>query len=91
MIFCINIDCVFCSNACRSLSQVSSSSLSDFGTMGGKRKGRRSSFLSAKKLYEVEMMSRRVRQFLETQTHESDEEKLHELSLQCEPAHSSSE
>ncbi|KTF83361.1 hypothetical protein cypCar_00017055 [Cyprinus carpio] len=72
-----------------SLSQVSSSSLSDIGTMGGKRKGRRSSFLSAKKLYEVEMMSRRVRQYLEAQTHESDEEKLHELSLQCEPAHSS--
>uniref|UniRef100_A0A9R1SQG1 Rap guanine nucleotide exchange factor 2 n=2 Tax=Cyprinus carpio TaxID=7962 RepID=A0A9R1SQG1_CYPCA len=75
----------------RSLSQVSSSSLSDIGTMGGKRKGRRSSFLSAKKLYEVEMMSRRVRQYLEAQTHESDEEKLHELSLQCEPAHSSNE
>uniref|UniRef100_A0A8C2GNI2 Si:dkey-253i9.4 n=1 Tax=Cyprinus carpio TaxID=7962 RepID=A0A8C2GNI2_CYPCA len=74
-----------------SLSQVSSSSLSDIGTMGGKRKGRRSSFLSAKKLYEVEMMSRRVRQYLEAQTHESDEEKLHELSLQCEPAHSSNE
>uniref|UniRef100_A0A8C1BBY8 Si:dkey-253i9.4 n=1 Tax=Cyprinus carpio carpio TaxID=630221 RepID=A0A8C1BBY8_CYPCA len=55
----------------------------------GNRKGRRSSFLSAKKLYEVEMMSRRVRQYLEAQTHESDEEKLHELSLQCEPAHSS--
>uniref|UniRef100_A0A672LQQ6 Rap guanine nucleotide exchange factor 2 n=1 Tax=Sinocyclocheilus grahami TaxID=75366 RepID=A0A672LQQ6_SINGR len=74
-----------------SLSQVSSSSLSDIGTMGGKRKGRRSSFLSTKKLYEVEMMSRRVRQYLDTQTHESDEEKLHELSLQCEPAHSSNE
>uniref|UniRef100_A0A671M4X5 Rap guanine nucleotide exchange factor 2 n=1 Tax=Sinocyclocheilus anshuiensis TaxID=1608454 RepID=A0A671M4X5_9TELE len=75
----------------RSLSQVSSSSLSDIGTMGGKRKGRRSSFLSTKKLYEVEMMSRRVRQYLDTQTHESDEEKLHELSLHCEPAHSSNE
>uniref|UniRef100_A0A673KV79 Rap guanine nucleotide exchange factor 2-like n=1 Tax=Sinocyclocheilus rhinocerous TaxID=307959 RepID=A0A673KV79_9TELE len=74
-----------------SLSQVSSSSLSDIGTMGGKRKGRRSSFLSTKKLYEVEMMSRRVRQYLDTQTHESDEEKLHDLSLQCEPAHCSSE
>uniref|UniRef100_A0A673LEB3 Rap guanine nucleotide exchange factor 2 n=1 Tax=Sinocyclocheilus rhinocerous TaxID=307959 RepID=A0A673LEB3_9TELE len=69
-----------------SLSQVSSSSLSDIGTMGGKRKGRRSSFLSAKKLYEVEMMSRRVRQYLDTHTHESDEDKLHKLSLQCEPA-----
>uniref|UniRef100_A0A673L2E8 Rap guanine nucleotide exchange factor 2 n=1 Tax=Sinocyclocheilus rhinocerous TaxID=307959 RepID=A0A673L2E8_9TELE len=74
-----------------SLSQVSSSSLSDIGTMGGKRKGRRSSFLSTKKLYEVEMMSRRVRQYLDTQTHESDEEKLHDLSLQCEPAHCSNE
>uniref|UniRef100_A0A671KBN0 Rap guanine nucleotide exchange factor 2-like n=1 Tax=Sinocyclocheilus anshuiensis TaxID=1608454 RepID=A0A671KBN0_9TELE len=73
----------------RSLSQVSSSSLSDIGTMGGKRKGRRSSFLSAKKLYEVEMMSRRVRQYLDTHTHESDEDKLHKLSLQCEPANSS--
>uniref|UniRef100_A0A673LGE9 Rap guanine nucleotide exchange factor 2-like n=1 Tax=Sinocyclocheilus rhinocerous TaxID=307959 RepID=A0A673LGE9_9TELE len=72
-----------------SLSQVSSSSLSDIGTMGGKRKGRRSSFLSAKKLYEVEMMSRRVRQYLDTHTHESDEDKLHKLSLQCEPANSS--
>ncbi|XP_059407865.1 rap guanine nucleotide exchange factor 2-like isoform X2 [Carassius carassius] len=72
-----------------SLSQVSSSSLSDIGTMGGKRKGRRSSFLSTKKLYEVEMMSRRVRQYLDTHTHESDEDKLHKLSLQCEPANSS--
>uniref|UniRef100_A0A8C1L3X7 Rap guanine nucleotide exchange factor 2 n=1 Tax=Cyprinus carpio TaxID=7962 RepID=A0A8C1L3X7_CYPCA len=70
----------------RSLSQVSSSSLSDIGTMGGKRKGRRSSFLSTKKLYEVEMMSRRVRQYLDTRTHESHEDKLHKLSLQCEPA-----
>uniref|UniRef100_A0A8C2AS21 Si:dkey-253i9.4 n=1 Tax=Cyprinus carpio TaxID=7962 RepID=A0A8C2AS21_CYPCA len=69
-----------------SLSQVSSSSLSDIGTMGGKRKGRRSSFLSTKKLYEVEMMSRRVRQYLDTRTHESHEDKLHKLSLQCEPA-----
>uniref|UniRef100_A0A671K8P6 Rap guanine nucleotide exchange factor 2 n=1 Tax=Sinocyclocheilus anshuiensis TaxID=1608454 RepID=A0A671K8P6_9TELE len=75
----------------RSLSQVSSSSLSDIGTMGGKRKGRRSSFLSAKKLYEVEMMSRRVRQYLDTHTHESDEDKLHKLSLQCEPANSSND
>uniref|UniRef100_A0A8C1EQ21 Rap guanine nucleotide exchange factor 2 n=1 Tax=Cyprinus carpio carpio TaxID=630221 RepID=A0A8C1EQ21_CYPCA len=75
----------------RSLSQVSSSSLSDIGTMGGKRKGRRSSFLSTKKLYEVEMMSRRVRQYLDTRTHESHEDKLHKLSLQCEPANSSSE
>uniref|UniRef100_A0A8C1L6N1 Si:dkey-253i9.4 n=1 Tax=Cyprinus carpio TaxID=7962 RepID=A0A8C1L6N1_CYPCA len=74
-----------------SLSQVSSSSLSDIGTMGGKRKGRRSSFLSTKKLYEVEMMSRRVRQYLDTRTHESHEDKLHKLSLQCEPANSSSE
>uniref|UniRef100_A0A672SJN8 Rap guanine nucleotide exchange factor 2-like n=1 Tax=Sinocyclocheilus grahami TaxID=75366 RepID=A0A672SJN8_SINGR len=72
-----------------SLSQVSSSSLSDIGTMGGKRKGRRSSFLSAKKLYEVEMMSRRVRQYLDARAHESDEDKLHKLSLQCEPANSS--
>ncbi|XP_026124841.1 rap guanine nucleotide exchange factor 2-like isoform X5 [Carassius auratus] len=72
-----------------SLSQVSSSSLSDIGTMGGKRKGRRSSFLSTKKLYEVEMMSRRVRQYLDTHTHESDEDKLQKLSLQCEPANSS--
>uniref|UniRef100_A0A8C2AQG7 Si:dkey-253i9.4 n=1 Tax=Cyprinus carpio TaxID=7962 RepID=A0A8C2AQG7_CYPCA len=74
-----------------SLSQVSSSSLSDIGTMGGKRKGRRSSFLSTKKLYEVEMMSRRVRQYLDTRTHESHEDKLHKLSLQCEPANSSNE
>ncbi|XP_051558726.1 rap guanine nucleotide exchange factor 2 isoform X3 [Myxocyprinus asiaticus] len=73
----------------RSLSQVSSSTLSDIGTMGGKRKGRRGSFLSAKKLYEVEMMSRRVRQYLDTHTHESDEDTLHGLSLQCEPANSS--
>ncbi|TRY68125.1 hypothetical protein DNTS_025219 [Danionella cerebrum] len=72
-----------------SLSQVSSSSLSDIGTMGGKRKGRRSSFLSAKKLYEVEMMSRRVRQYLDTQSHENDEETLHQFSMQCEPSNSS--
>ncbi|XP_051993337.1 rap guanine nucleotide exchange factor 2-like isoform X2 [Xyrauchen texanus] len=72
-----------------SLSQVSSSSLSDIGTMGGKRKGRRSSFLSSKKLYEMEMMSRRVRQYLDTHTHESDEDTLHGLSLQCEPANNS--
>lgn len=81
----------FCSNVFRSLSQVSSSSLSDIGTMGGKRKGRRSSFLSAKKLYEVEMMSRRVRQYLDSHTQESNEDTLHELSMQCEPANSSSE
>lgn len=72
-----------------SLSQVSSSSLSDIGTMGGKRKGRRSSFLSAKKLYEVEMMSRRVRQYLDTHSNESNEDTLHELSMTCEPANSS--
>ncbi|XP_051982647.1 rap guanine nucleotide exchange factor 2-like isoform X2 [Xyrauchen texanus] len=73
----------------RSLSQVSSSTLSDIGTMGGKRKGRRGSFLSAKKLYEVEIMSRQVRQYLDTHTHESDEDTLHGLSLKCEPANSS--
>ncbi|XP_065110716.1 rap guanine nucleotide exchange factor 2 isoform X2 [Paramisgurnus dabryanus] len=71
-----------------SLSQVSSSSLSDIGTMGGKRKGRRSSFLSTKKLYEVEMMSRRVRQYLDSHSLESNEDKLHELSILCEPPNS---
>ncbi|XP_056623536.1 rap guanine nucleotide exchange factor 2 isoform X2 [Triplophysa dalaica] len=73
-----------------SLSQVSSSSFSDIGTMGGKRKGRRSSFLSAKKLYEVEMMSRCVRQYLDTHTYESDEDTLQDLSIQCEPPSSTS-
>ncbi|XP_027030175.1 rap guanine nucleotide exchange factor 2 isoform X2 [Tachysurus fulvidraco] len=68
-----------------SLSQVSSSSLSD-GTVGHRRRGRRSSFLSAKKLYETELMSRRVRQYLDMLTYESDEETLHDLSLQWEPA-----
>ncbi|XP_030644191.1 rap guanine nucleotide exchange factor 2 isoform X2 [Chanos chanos] len=70
-----------------SLSQGSSSSLSEAGTLiGQKRRGRRSSFLSAKKLYEVELMSRRVRQYLESCTQESDEDALQTLSLQCEPA-----
>ncbi|XP_060720508.1 rap guanine nucleotide exchange factor 2 isoform X4 [Tachysurus vachellii] len=69
----------------RSLSQVSSSSLSE-GTVGHRRRGRRSSFLSAKKLYETELMSRRVRQYLDMLTYESDEEALHDLSLQWEPA-----
>ncbi|XP_060720506.1 rap guanine nucleotide exchange factor 2 isoform X2 [Tachysurus vachellii] len=68
-----------------SLSQVSSSSLSE-GTVGHRRRGRRSSFLSAKKLYETELMSRRVRQYLDMLTYESDEEALHDLSLQWEPA-----
>ncbi|XP_036438844.1 rap guanine nucleotide exchange factor 2 isoform X1 [Colossoma macropomum] len=69
-----------------SLSQVSSSSLSEVGTVGQRRRGRRSSFLSAKKLYEAEMMSRRVRQYLDTLSYESDEDTLHTLSLQWEPA-----
>uniref|UniRef100_A0AAR2KIW6 Rap guanine nucleotide exchange factor 2 n=1 Tax=Pygocentrus nattereri TaxID=42514 RepID=A0AAR2KIW6_PYGNA len=70
----------------RSLSQVSSSSLSEVGTVGQRRRGRRSSFLSAKKLYEAEMMSRRVRQYLDTLSYESDEDTLHTLSLKWEPA-----
>uniref|UniRef100_A0A3B1K3Z5 Rap guanine nucleotide exchange factor 2 n=1 Tax=Astyanax mexicanus TaxID=7994 RepID=A0A3B1K3Z5_ASTMX len=70
----------------RSLSQVSSSSLSEVGTMGPRRRGRRSSFLSAKKLYEAELMSRRVRQYVETLAYESNEDTLHNLSLQWEPA-----
>ncbi|KAG9259811.1 rap guanine nucleotide exchange factor 2-like isoform X3 [Astyanax mexicanus] len=69
-----------------SLSQVSSSSLSEVGTMGPRRRGRRSSFLSAKKLYEAELMSRRVRQYVETLAYESNEDTLHNLSLQWEPA-----
>ncbi|XP_066508118.1 rap guanine nucleotide exchange factor 2 isoform X2 [Hoplias malabaricus] len=69
-----------------SLSQVSSSSLSEVGTVGQRRRGRRSSFLSAKKLYEAELMSRRVRQYLDTLSYESDEDALHALSLQWEPA-----
>ncbi|MCJ8749217.1 hypothetical protein PDJAM_G00173960 [Pangasius djambal] len=68
-----------------SLSQVSSSSLSE-GTVGHRRRGRRSSFLSAKKLYETEMMSRRVRQYLDMLTYESDEDALHAASLQWEPS-----
>ncbi|KAM9449772.1 rap guanine nucleotide exchange factor 2 [Clarias gariepinus] len=68
-----------------SLSQVSSSSLTE-GTVGPRRRGRRSSFLSAKKLYETELMSRRVRQYLDMLSHESDEDALHALSLQWEPA-----
>ncbi|XP_046698859.1 rap guanine nucleotide exchange factor 2 isoform X3 [Silurus meridionalis] len=71
-----------------SLSQVSSSSLSE-GTVSHRRRGRRSSFLSAKKLYETELMSRRVRQYLDMRTHESDEDTLHALSLQWEPASNS--
>ncbi|KAK3523285.1 hypothetical protein QTP86_028520 [Hemibagrus guttatus] len=69
----------------RSLSQVSSSSLSE-GTVSHRRRGRRSSFLSAKKLYETELMSRRVRQYLDVLTYESNEDALHALSLQWEPA-----
>ncbi|XP_062864175.1 rap guanine nucleotide exchange factor 2 isoform X3 [Trichomycterus rosablanca] len=68
-----------------SLSQASSSSLSE-GTAGPRRRGRRSSFLSAKKLYEAEMMSRRVRQYLDALAYETDEEALHALSQQWEPA-----
>ncbi|MCI4395014.1 hypothetical protein PGIGA_G00175630 [Pangasianodon gigas] len=68
-----------------SLSQVSSSSLSE-GTVSHRRRGRRSSFLSAKKLYETELMSRRVRQYLDMLTYESDEDALHTLSLQWEPS-----
>lgn len=59
--------------------------------MGHRRRGRRSSFLSAKKLYETEMMSRRVRQYLDMLTHESDEDALHTLSLQWEPANNTGE
>ncbi|TSO98561.1 Rap guanine nucleotide exchange factor 2 [Bagarius yarrelli] len=70
------------------LHEVSSSSLTD-GTVGHRRRGRRSSFLSAKKLYETELMSRRVRQYLDTLAFESDEEALHTLSLQWEPANNS--
>ncbi|XP_076874922.1 rap guanine nucleotide exchange factor 2 isoform X3 [Brachyhypopomus gauderio] len=69
-----------------SLSQASGSSLPDVGTTVGRRRGRRSSFLSAKKLYESELMSRCVRQYLDTLAPDSDEEALHVLSLQWEPA-----
>ncbi|KAK1792578.1 hypothetical protein P4O66_012507 [Electrophorus voltai] len=70
----------------RSLSQVSGSSLADVGTAAGRRRGRRSSFLSAKKLYESELMSRRVRQYLDTLEYDSNEDALHTHSLQWEPA-----
>uniref|UniRef100_A0A4W4F7I7 RA-GEF-1 n=1 Tax=Electrophorus electricus TaxID=8005 RepID=A0A4W4F7I7_ELEEL len=69
-----------------SLSQVSGSSLADVGTAAGRRRGRRSSFLSAKKLYESELMSRRVRQYLDTLEYDSNEDALHTHSLQWEPA-----
>lgn len=69
---------------------MSSSSLTE-GTVGPRRRGRRSSFLSAKKLYETELMSRRVRQYLDMLSHESDEDALHALSLQWEPANHTGE
>uniref|UniRef100_A0AAY4DI30 Rap guanine nucleotide exchange factor 2 n=1 Tax=Denticeps clupeoides TaxID=299321 RepID=A0AAY4DI30_9TELE len=72
----------------RSLSQSSSSAMLDMPLIGQKKRGRRGSFLSAKRLYEEELMIRRVKEYLSTRIHrpQSDEETLHTLSLQCEPA-----
>ncbi|XP_028831950.1 rap guanine nucleotide exchange factor 2 isoform X2 [Denticeps clupeoides] len=71
-----------------SLSQSSSSAMLDMPLIGQKKRGRRGSFLSAKRLYEEELMIRRVKEYLSTRIHrpQSDEETLHTLSLQCEPA-----
>ncbi|XP_076151595.1 rap guanine nucleotide exchange factor 2 isoform X1 [Alosa pseudoharengus] len=71
-----------------SLSQTGSSTVLDMAMMGQKKRSRRGSFLGAKRLYEEELMMRRVRQYLSTHVHvpQSPEELLHTLSLQWEPA-----
>ncbi|XP_042559066.1 rap guanine nucleotide exchange factor 2 isoform X4 [Clupea harengus] len=72
----------------RSLSQTGSSTVLDMAMIGQKKRGRRGSFLSAKRLYEEDLMIRRVRQYLTAYVHivQIDEELLHTLSLQSEPA-----
>ncbi|XP_042559068.1 rap guanine nucleotide exchange factor 2 isoform X6 [Clupea harengus] len=71
-----------------SLSQTGSSTVLDMAMIGQKKRGRRGSFLSAKRLYEEDLMIRRVRQYLTAYVHivQIDEELLHTLSLQSEPA-----
>ncbi|XP_039519562.1 rap guanine nucleotide exchange factor 6 isoform X7 [Pimephales promelas] len=71
-----------------SLSQASTNSNLLEVTAGHKKRVRRSSLLNARKLYEDAQMSRRVKQYLAHLEVEEDEDKLHMLSLQCEPAYS---
>lgn len=51
-----------------------------------KKRVRRSSLLNAKKLYEEAQMARKVKQYLSNLQVETDEEKFHIMSFQCEPA-----
>ncbi|XP_041949740.1 rap guanine nucleotide exchange factor 6 isoform X4 [Alosa sapidissima] len=73
----------------RSLSQGSTNSnMLDVQVGAHKKRVRRSSLLNAKKLYEDAQMARKVKQYLSNLQVETDEEKFHIMSLQCEPAYS---
>ncbi|KAL2095138.1 hypothetical protein ACEWY4_009857 [Coilia grayii] len=74
----------------RSLSQGSTNSNVLDIQAGHKKRVRRSSLLNAKKLYEDAQMARKVKQYLANLQVETDEEKFHIMSLQCEPAYSTS-
>uniref|UniRef100_A0A3B3RK11 Rap guanine nucleotide exchange factor (GEF) 6 n=1 Tax=Paramormyrops kingsleyae TaxID=1676925 RepID=A0A3B3RK11_9TELE len=71
----------------RSLSQGSTNSnMLDVQGAAHKKRVRRSSLLNAKKLYEEAQMARKVKQYLSNLQVETDEEKFHIMSFQCEPA-----
>ncbi|XP_053319287.1 rap guanine nucleotide exchange factor 6 isoform X3 [Spea bombifrons] len=73
----------------RSLSQGSTNSnMLDVQAGGHKKRARRSSLLNAKKLYEDAQMARKVKQYISSQTVETDEDKIQVMSLQCEPSYS---
>uniref|UniRef100_A0A3B4DXL0 Rap guanine nucleotide exchange factor (GEF) 6 n=1 Tax=Pygocentrus nattereri TaxID=42514 RepID=A0A3B4DXL0_PYGNA len=74
----------------RSLSQGSTNSNLLDVQGGHKKRVRRSSLLNAKKLYEDAQMARKVKQYLAHLQVETDEEKFQIMSLQCEPAYSTS-
>ncbi|XP_062392031.1 rap guanine nucleotide exchange factor 6 isoform X2 [Sardina pilchardus] len=75
----------------RSLSQGSTNSnMLDVQMGAHKKRVRRSSLLNAKKLYEDAQMARKVKQHLSNLQVEHDEDKFHIMSLQCEPAYSTS-
>ncbi|XP_072562328.1 rap guanine nucleotide exchange factor 6 isoform X12 [Paramormyrops kingsleyae] len=70
-----------------SLSQGSTNSnMLDVQGAAHKKRVRRSSLLNAKKLYEEAQMARKVKQYLSNLQVETDEEKFHIMSFQCEPA-----
>lgn len=76
----------------RSLSQGSTNSnMLDVQGVGHKKRVRRSSLLNAKKLYEDAQMARKVKQYLSNLAVETDEDKHQVMSLQCEPAYTTSE